>query len=668
MTLSRYLLPATVFLTGASVLIVEILAVRVLSPYYGNTIFTVSSVISVILLALSAGYYVGGRMADRNPSLQRFFGIILASGLLLLLLQFIGTLALPRLGEALSLEAGPLVSSALLFLLPALLLGMLSPYAVKLQSVAFPDQGIGSAAGVIFFWSTVGSITGSLAAGFVLIPRFGIHEILIANAIALFALGFVPLAWLRARASRLAASVVMLALIVGASSFVQPPTETSPDETIVYVKDGVYQKITVYEGPYYGRPTRFLLLDRSESGAMFLDNDDPAELVYDYTKYYSLYKLFTPRVERALVLGGGAYSIPKALVSELPNAVVDVAEIEPSFFDLSKQYFRVEESPRLRNYIQDGRRFLQDADDQYDLIFGDVYYSYFSVPPHFTTVEFFELAKARLRPGGVFIANMIGDLSRRQPSLIMAELKTFQSVFPNSYYFAVDSPAIADLLQNVTLVGYNGDARFDLSPSTLARHPDELIRLLPYKRLDVDRRFELSPYPLLTDNFSPVEYLTARALQRSLNRTGAVSGDEILAVIDQQRRYGSRAKVQDFLAAEMAVLAQESETRETTVLGRFSAADERRVMLAARYDSPSAVAVLVEYARSLLGSTKVRQFGLDIVFFDGGAERLGDLYAGSRPIATRIVEEICEDAAARCTAAGLADAAADVLDYVDSIQ
>jgi spermidine synthase len=664
----RYVLPATVFLTGASVLIVEVLAVRVLSPYYGNTIFTVSSVISVILLALSAGYYAGGRMADRHPSLPRFFALILASGLLLLLLQFIGTLALPRLGEALSLETGPLVSSAALFLLPALLLGMLSPYAVKLQSVAFPDQGVGSAAGVIFFWSTVGSITGSLAAGFVLVPNFGVSEILIANALGLVVLGFVPLVWLRVRARRLAPPMVALALILGASWFVPPPVETAPDETVIYVTDGVYQKISVYEGQYYGRPTRFLLLDRSESGAMFLDNDDPTELVYDYTKYYSLYKLFTPRVERALVLGGGAYSIPKALVAELPDAIVDVAEIEPSFFELSKQYFRVPESPRLRNHVQDGRRFLQDADAQYDLIFGDVYYSYFSVPPHFTTQEFFALAKARLQPGGVFIANMIGDLSRRQPSLIMAELKTFQSVFPNSYYFAVDSPAIGDLIQNITLVGYNGNARFDLSPSTMAKHPDELIRLLPYKRLDVERRYELSPYPLLTDNFSPVEYLTARALRRSLNRTGAVSGEEILAVIDQQARLASRAKVQDFLAAEMAVLAQESDTRGTTVRGRFSASDERRVTLAARYDSPSAVAVLVEYARSLLGSTKVRQFGLDIVFFEGTADRLGELDGESKPIATRLFEEICGDSTARCTAATLENAAAGVLDYVDSIQ
>ncbi len=192
-TLPPWVLPGVVFLTGACVLIVEVLGVRVLSPFYGNTIYTVSSVISVILLALSAGYYAGGILADRRPSLSWFFTLILSSGLLLLLLHVFGTMALPSLGAALSLETGPLVSAALLFLLPALLLGTLSPYAVKLQSVYCPGIGIGRAAGTIFFWSTLGSITGSLLAGFVLIPRFGVAGILTATGLLLVALGLIPI-------------------------------------------------------------------------------------------------------------------------------------------------------------------------------------------------------------------------------------------------------------------------------------------------------------------------------------------------------------------------------------------------------------------------------------------------------------------------------------------
>src|SRR3989338_5025840 len=115
-TLKHNLLPVSVFITGSCVLIVEVVAVRALSPHYGNTIFRVYSVISVILAALSIGYYVGGKFADRHPSLRWFFGIILVSGLVVLMIHFLGTIILPILGTGLSLVSGPLVSSLLLFL------------------------------------------------------------------------------------------------------------------------------------------------------------------------------------------------------------------------------------------------------------------------------------------------------------------------------------------------------------------------------------------------------------------------------------------------------------------------------------------------------------------------------------------------------------------------
>ena len=602
------------------------LAVRVLSPYYGNTIFTVSSVITVILLALSVGYYAGGVAADRHPTRERFFALILASGVVLLLLHVIGTLTLPAVSGALSIEAGPLVSAGMMFLLPALLLGMLSPYAIKLQSLSVPEQGVGSVAGSIFFWSTLGSITGSLLAGFVLIPRVGVDRVLIAVGVLLVALGLVPLLVLGAGKRKAVASgagAVVLASI--AAQFAARPVVDA--ETVVYQSDGLYQQITIYEGSYLNRPARFLLLDRSESGAMFLDSSDPSDLVYDYTKYYSLYKVFTPRVRNALVLGGGAYSIPKALLHELPDAVVDVAEIEPSFLDLAKRYFGAADSPRLRNFVQDGRRFLHDSDTQYDLIFGDVYYSYFSVPPQFTTREFFTLARNRLRPEGVFIANMIGDLSRREPSLIMTEIKTFQTVFPNSYFFAVESAERTDQLQNITLVGYNSDRRVEVTAPPVTTHPDELIRFLRYKAVDVERRFELSSYPVLTDNFSPVEYLTARVLARAFDDPTETDGDEMRAVADQVLRYGPRGpgtpgreKVRAFLAAEMGGLSPEVTVTPTRITAGLFLSEETRATVAARIDDAAAVGMLVEAARSLIFSPVPPKVGVDVMFVDEGAE------------------------------------------------
>lgn len=693
--LKRAVLPCVVFCTGASILVVEIVAVRVLSPYYGNTIFTVSSVISVILLALSVGYWVGGILADKRPKLEWFFGIIFIGGVASLISYAIGVLLLPWLSALFSIMAGPLVSSALLFLIPALLLGTLSPYAVVLQSAVVPGRGVGSAAGQIFFWSTVGSIAGSLMTGFFLIPTFGVNEILIANSIFLLILGGVPLMVLTKGLKKyyLHGFAVVFLLLVATVVYTKEHTD------VLYSKDGLYEKISIYDGTYQGRPTRFFRQDRSSSGAMYLDSTDPLDLVYDYTTYYSLYKIFSPNVREALVIGGGAYSIPKALLHEIPKAHVDVAEIEPSLFSLAKQYFDVRETSRLENHVEDGRRLLRDADKQYDLIFSDVYYSLFSVPAHFTTQEFFTLAKDRLSPDGVFIASMIGDLSRQEPSLMMAEIRTFQSVFPNSYFFAVDSPQ-GTKSQNIIFVGHNSANKIDLNTiAAQSAHP--LIKSLPEKRIDTTR-FDLSAYPILTDNFSPVEYLTAQVLQKTFTGRPFIDGNEMLAVVAQQLRYGPRhttawghVQVQEFLVAEMQQMGQEvyKQTWDhsdaaglthtlTNIVVRLQPEKEQRIVLGTHYDSKrfankdpqrgdspvpgandsaSGVAVLVELAHKLVAVPP--DVGVDIVFFDGEegeedfetsgaqwkplgstyfAEHLDDLYVRTKPQGGIVLDMVCD--------------------------
>jgi hypothetical protein len=375
------------------------------------------------------------------------------------------------------------------------------------------------------------------------------------------------------------------------------------------------------------------------------------------------------------------------LLRELPDANVDVAEIEPSLYELAKKYFNLPQSPRLHNHVEDGRRLLQDSSQKYDLIFSDVYYSFFAVPPHFTTREFFAIAKSRLNTGGIIVVNMIGDLSRQQPSLILAEIKTFQAVFPNSYFFAADSPE-KTYSQNIMLVGCNSDFRLDLESPSITGYKDPFIRFIGYKLIDVDHRFELSPYPVLTDNFAPVEYLTAQVLRRAFSKPRLVDGNEMLAVVDQELRYAPRGpgsfgqdKMRDFLLAEMDVLAEDAKTQIwsrtrpggktyqfTNVVGRFYATQGRRVVLAAPYDgnlnidASSGVAVLIELARSLGNSPIAPKVGLDIVFFDGTqedpnpaegspgqvigstyfAEHLSDLYSDQKPVTAVALNGVCD--------------------------
>ena len=694
--LKQNLLSVSVFITGACVLIVEVVALRVLSPHYGNTIFTVSSVISVILAALSIGYYAGGKFADRYPSLRWFFGIILVSGLAIIALHLLGTLILPTLSATLSLASGPLVSSLLLFFAPALLLGTLSPYAIKLQSIQLPEQGVGTVSGKMFFWSTLGSIVGSLLAGFVLIPRFGIDQIFIATGLVLFLLGFIPLLVFGFNKKHLLHALFTIAILTPITivAFKQAKND------VLYSKDGIYEKITIYDGIWENRPTRFFQQDRSGSGGIFLDSNDPADLVYEYTKYYSLYEIFKPDVQNALVIGGGAYSIPKALLTELPNATVDVSEIEPSLFELTKKYFGLKDNPNLHTYFEDGRRFLRNSNKKYDLIFSDVYYSLFSIPAHFTTQEFFTIAKEKLSGDGIFIANLIGDLSRQQPSLIFAEVKTFQSVFQNSYFFAVETPQKTDP-QNIILVGYKSRKKIDLNATSIQQSENPTMNALEDKIINLDR-FDLSPYPILTDNFSPVEHLTAKVVRRTLKEEPFLDGNEMLAVIDQQLRYGPRymgapghESVRRFLAAEMEAhtndvtmqsfdyLGTDGKTHKlTNIITRLYPTKESRIILATHYDSKkfadkdrlhndqpvpgandsaSGVAVLVELARMLNNSHLIPHVGIDIVFFDGEegdinqssdysnwkplgstyfAEHLNELYKKTKPTSALVVDMV----------------------------
>lgn len=691
--IKKYGLLASVFITGAAVLIVEVTATRILSPYFGNTIYTVSSVIGVVLTALSLGYYIGGIMSDKYPSQKLFFAIIVVSGFAILFIRILLYFLLPFLANNFSLISGPLISSLFLFFIPSFLLGTLSPYAIKLEQKSLEKEGVGKVAGKVFFWSTFGSIVGSIAAGFLLIPQFGLDKIIVTVGFILIALGITGFTWTN-KEDKIKFLVVVV-LLAGLISLLQLG---SKKENFLYSKDGVYEKIVIYDGLFAGRPTRFFQQDRSSSGAMFLDSD---ELVFDYTKYYDLYKFFNSSPKHSLVLGGGAYSVPKAILKNLPAVSVDVVEIEPSLYDLAKKYFRLPTNPRLKNYIADGRRFIHDSSKTYDLIFSDVYYSYFSVPVHFTTQEFFSLAKKRLSGNGVFIANFIGDLRENKTSLIFSLIKTFKSVFPNSYFFALNSPN-SKQAQNIIFLGINGNKKIDFSDPNLKAQKKEIINNLESKRVDLND-IDFSSYPVLTDNYAPVEYLTAQVLKRSLEReTIAFDSQRALNYVRQQLSFGQRylsasghKRTQDFLVTELKkfsddVIIQEwehnsAEGKKNTlvnIIGRFNLEEKKRIILGSHYDTKrfadkdeefskdpvpgandgaSGVATLLGIAQFLSNTDLLPRAGVDIVFFDGEegeedlsktdweplgsqhfAKEIDTIYPNEKPIVGVVADMICD--------------------------
>lgn len=501
----RAVLPATVAITGACVLVVEVVALRILAPFFGSTVYTVSSIISVILLALSCGYAIGGRLADKHPSHTWMFRIIFLGGVSVLLCYGIGSLTLPFLSDTFSLSTGALIASLGLFFTPSFLLGMLSPYAVVLQSRLLEHHNVGSASGTIFFWSTLGSIVGSLSTGFFLIPYIGVQAIMLGCGVVLCILGILPTfmkeRWLSASVMVGAASVVII-FAWGASSALAFES--------LYAEDGVYEYTRIYDGEYQGRPARFLQQEFNLSAARFLDSNDPLDLPFPYTQYYRLYTLFVDDPEHVLAIGGGAYSVPQAIAAQEKNAEVDVVEVEPKLYPIIQEYFNLLDLPNLHNTVDDGRRFLNTTDTQYDVIFSDVYHSQFSIPAHFTTQEFFETAASHLTERGVFLANVLGKIAPDNESFLFSEMHTFQTVFPHTAFIAVDDVRGTGF-QNIIFVGWKSDVSLHAENELILNSTDPRIRSLPEHLIDTST-LRLEKHPVFTDNYAPVEYLMAKDL------------------------------------------------------------------------------------------------------------------------------------------------------------
>lgn len=660
-------LRAIVFITGGTILVVEIAATRILSPYYGNTIYAVSSIISVILLALSVGYAVGGKRADANPTFKEFYRIIYHSGISLLVLFILSVAILPVGGYFFSLKVGPLIWSVILFFPPGFLMGMLSPFAITLGAKMNPEKGLGTMSGNIFFWSTAGSIAGSLLAGFVLIPIMGLNALMVTATATILLLGGVGLYVHSDKNSRRELAIGMFFLLVTLGTVYYMIATTVLDPRVRFSYDGLYGQLFVRDQMIDGRPTRTFSQDRGTSGGILLDSTEHA---FDYTKYYALYKLANPALSNALVLGGGIYTIPKAINEERGEAIIDVVEIEPGLDDLAKKYFALQDTPQIRTHLTDGRRFLHESKTAYDFIFSDVYYSLYSIPTHFTTKEFFITAKGRLSPGGIFVANMIGSTEEAKDSLLFSEVRTMKEVFPAVIVLAVGSRDTTDV-QNFILVGSTlGTAR--TLEARIQESKDPFLSTLPPRIVKIDDA-KLTHYTLLTDDYAPVDHLVTRFINKrtfqkvaeasTLKPEDAFSGERAMKDIEAIVAIGSRQSgtpgnttLRTIIATRMRALGL-TVTEDTwthtskdgsilplgNVLARLNPTAQKRIIIGTHHDSiarayrdlenpngympgannsASGVALLFETAR-VIKNTIPSTLGVDFVFFDGEEGELG---------------------------------------------
>lgn len=418
-------LPSIVFVTGACVLVFQVAGIRFLAPFFGSGLTTTSSVIGIMLGALALGYRKGGRLSDQSPTFPLFFKLILFSGISLLLLFSLHLILLPLFAYQIQKDLGVLLFSLTLFAPPSFFLGTISPFAVGLNVKSGEMGKAGASVGDMFFWSTMGSILGSLATGFVLIPNMGIRSILISSSLLLILIGLVGV-YLSDKGIGKNLWVILISSLVIAL-FLERLTSQS-GAGVVFAKDGVYQRLTVVDREIEGKEVRMLYQDTNASSGTDLTNLD--RVVFPYLKYWEEPFLINPNIKKVLVVGAGAYSLPSLISRKYPDVQIDVVDIEPGLEEIAERYFGYVKTPNIKTHIIDARRFLaQTTDGYYDYIFLDAYADSLSIPPHLVTREFFTLVKEKISIEGLLMANVVGYPNFSFSGLVVAQKNTMEALF-----------------------------------------------------------------------------------------------------------------------------------------------------------------------------------------------------------------------------------------------
>lgn len=481
-------LAALVFGAGIGALATEITASRLLAPYFGSSTIVWANLIGIVLAALALGYWLGGRIADRRPEPRLLGLIVLASALLVGAIPFAAKPFLELTVEGLDTASlGAVVGSFLAVLglcaPPVVLLGMVSPFAVRLAVERVETAG--AVAGRLYALSTAGSLLGVFLPALVLIPAVGTQRTFLVVA-ALLAVSACVL--LGRRYLVVAAALAALLAV--------PPGAVKAEEGLLHEETSFYQYIRVTEEPDGRR-----LLELNEGVAVHSVWRRDAVLtggVWD--TFLALPPLLGRPLERVAILGNAGGTTARALGRYYPQATVDGVEIDPAVSRVGRRYFGLGDNPRLRVHDLDARPFLRSTDERYDLIVVDAYHQPY-VPFYLATREFFALVRERLRPGGIValnVASVPGDTR-----LVRAIGTTLAAELPQVLAW----PA---LRFNTIVLGLTRPLTRTELVARLREGPTELAPLRELAARDL-RTLEPRGRPW-TDDRAPVEWLTDRMI------------------------------------------------------------------------------------------------------------------------------------------------------------
>lgn len=504
---SVYLL-LTAGMSGALVMVVEVLGSRVIGPFFGVSLFVWTALIAVTLLSLAAGYAIGGRMADRYPSPDWLYGLIIFSGLMVALVPVLKSTVI-LYTSAFGLRGGAFAAAVLLFGPALLLLGCVSPYVIR---VAASDmQRLGRTVGLYYAVSTAGSFAGTALAGFYVIAYIGVSNAFYLCGFLLCLIGAAYFALFR---TRWLAGVALLPFMFVWSSPNVMPSATMSDGTIATLidhGDSFYGNVKVVE--YHGQAgrTREMMIDGLIQGGV---DQATGQSVYEYAYLMEHLPLAAkPDMRTALFIGLG----PGAAVRGFQHRgiVADVVDIDPQVIAMAERHFGFR--PQRPVVIADGRSVLRENGQVYDAILMDVFNGDIT-PGHLLSSEAIAEVQARLAPDGVFAMNLIASMApgaRLLPSVV----RTLRSRFSDVVAFPLfDTSDLTKASGNMVILASNAslDRALNLKHIPGAHWlADSGVQAALARGM---RLPDFSSALLLTDDFNPLDVFDA-GLHEDVRRT-----------------------------------------------------------------------------------------------------------------------------------------------------
>ncbi len=477
----------SLFASGACCLVLELAGARLISPFYGSSIYTWSAMITVTMVALAIGYAWGGRQADNHPHQILFARLLTSAGLTVAAVPW---LRVPILKASLPLGValGAFASAAALLGPGLLLLGALGPLAVRLTATGAADSGRKS--GNAWAVSTAGSVLGAVLTGFVLIPFVAVSKIILGTALLLLILGAIG-SWLSTRALPLGQLAACTAALVLALSPSPKP------HFALSARESAYGRIVVLDSP----AKRYLLVSGTSQSVM---EKSGGESESQYVRALEWSRALRPDAKRALVIGLGAGLLPKAL--ERRGLTVDAFELDPAIAAAAREHFGYE--PRGRVTIGDGRALLEAGGGPWDLAFLDAFGAE-SPPAHLFTGEAFARVRDSLSPDGVFAVNIVSAIAPPDDLPWKAVYKTLSGTFPHVRAFVASDPNSG--LANILL--FASVSPLDAGPpKTPARSAKEVSLMLSRELTPTPRELDLAP--ALSDDYAPLDALMAATARR----------------------------------------------------------------------------------------------------------------------------------------------------------